>query len=131
TGSLHQAVNVIIINGKGEILMQQRGHSKDIFPGAWTLSVGGHLQPGSTPMETAIRETREELTFDLNPGKLIPLRRIKAERGFVKQYIFRFGSLNPSGLAQKIDRIRESLIAKGSLPRANRATGIIWVVNDH
>lgn len=34
---------------------------KDTFPGLWDVSVGGHVTAGEGSLETAIKETREEL----------------------------------------------------------------------
>jgi 8-oxo-dGTP pyrophosphatase MutT (NUDIX family) len=35
--------------------------SKDVQPGKWDISVGGHLQPGEPPIQGAHRELEEEL----------------------------------------------------------------------
>ena len=50
---------------------------KDSQPGKWDTSVGGHMSPSETPLETAQRETLEELGFA--PSKLT----------FAYQYIWR------------------------------------------
>ena len=58
----------MVINGKGEILLQKRSLSKDVQPGKWDTSVGGHVNMGETYLEAAIRETGEELGIELeNP----------------------------------------------------------------
>ena len=37
---------------------------KDIQPGKWDTSVGGHIGPGETVEEALVRETREELGLE-------------------------------------------------------------------
>ena len=39
TGKFHRAVNVILCNEKGEILLQKRATTKTVAPGKWDLSV--------------------------------------------------------------------------------------------
>lgn len=64
-GLWHKAVHVWIVNAEGKILLQKRSIRMDLFPGAWDLSVGAHLSAGETPIETAMRETKEELGLDV------------------------------------------------------------------
>jgi isopentenyldiphosphate isomerase len=45
--------------------------SKDVAPGRWDTSVGGHLNPGEDPVSAAKREMREELgIFSREPNFL-------------------------------------------------------------
>lgn len=60
-GLLHQAVHVQVLNGNRELYLQKRSVSKDIQPGKWDSSVGGHLMPGESPYDGARRELEEEL----------------------------------------------------------------------
>ncbi len=60
-GLLHRAVHVLVFNSRGELFLQRRGHGKDIDPGLWAVSVGGHVALGETPDEAARRELAEEL----------------------------------------------------------------------
>ena len=41
--------------------MQKRSVTKDVAPGKWDTSVGGHISPGEDLMEAAKREMGEEL----------------------------------------------------------------------
>jgi isopentenyldiphosphate isomerase len=60
-------MNVIIIfNDKGEILLQKRSMTKDLFPGMLGVSVGGHVNKGESYEEAAKRETEEELGVQLD-----------------------------------------------------------------
>jgi isopentenyldiphosphate isomerase len=58
---LHAVVHVMVINDNGEIFLQKRHRSKDIQPGKWDTAVGGHMQPGESPLTAAYREMEEEI----------------------------------------------------------------------
>ncbi|MBN2546299.1 MAG: NUDIX domain-containing protein [Spirochaetes bacterium] len=75
---LHPVVHVHIINSKKMILLQKRALSKEIQPGKWDTSVGGHIQSGETVINAILRESFEETGIKINPDNLI----------FVKKYIF-------------------------------------------
>ena len=58
---LHPVVHLHLFNEKGELFLQKRAMNKDLLPGKWDTSVGGHLRPGESPEEALKRETEEEL----------------------------------------------------------------------
>lgn len=58
---IHRAVHVIVRNGGGALYLQKRSPGKDVQPGRWDSSVGGHLAPGESYEEGAAREMDEEL----------------------------------------------------------------------
>lgn len=58
---MHRVVHVLVFNEKGEILLQKRSKNKDVAPGKWDTSVGGHVSPGEDLISSAIREMNEEL----------------------------------------------------------------------
>jgi len=61
---LHPVVHLHVFNSQGEWLLQKRSMDKDIQPGRWDTSVGGHVDFGET-VETALRrEAREELGIE-------------------------------------------------------------------
>jgi ADP-ribose pyrophosphatase YjhB (NUDIX family) len=57
------AVNVLIVNRRGEVLLQRRPADKE-NGGRWDKSVGGHVGAGEEFDETARRECGEELFDD-------------------------------------------------------------------
>ena len=60
-GWKHRAVHVFVVNGKSEVLLQQRSMLKDVQPGKWGSSAAGHLDSGEGYEEAARREMAEEL----------------------------------------------------------------------
>jgi len=69
-GHWHRAAHVWIVAPDGRILLQRRSLKKDNNPGLWDVSAAGHVSAGETAIETAIRETREELGLALDPAEL-------------------------------------------------------------
>jgi isopentenyl-diphosphate delta-isomerase type 1 len=61
---LHRVVHVLVVNEQGQILLQKRSPLKDIQPGKWDTSVGGHLQPEESYDAAAAREMEEELGIE-------------------------------------------------------------------
>ena len=58
---LHPVVHLHIFNSKGELLLQKRSLNKDIQPGKWDTSVGGHIDYGEDVEAALRREVSEEL----------------------------------------------------------------------
>ena len=58
---IHRVVHVLVFNRKGELLLQKRSRQKDVAPGKWDTSVGGHVAPKEDVLAAAQREMREEL----------------------------------------------------------------------
>ena len=66
-GLLHPVVHLHIIDDKDRIFLQKRSLSKQIQPGKWDTSVGGHIASGEKIEDGLKREAAEELgitTFD-------------------------------------------------------------------
>lgn len=69
---LHPVVHLHLFNTSGELFLQKRALDKDLLPGLWDTSVGGHMNPGESPYEALMRETAEELGItgiSFRPGK--------------------------------------------------------------
>jgi isopentenyldiphosphate isomerase len=58
---IHRVVHVLLFDSGGKLLLQKRSLTKDIAPGKWDTSVGGHVNPGEKIGAAAEREMREEL----------------------------------------------------------------------
>ena len=66
-GYYPMVVMVVIMNSKGEFLMQKRVPSKG---GDWGVT-GGHPKSGETPINGIITEVKEELDLDFSNEKFI------------------------------------------------------------
>jgi hypothetical protein len=71
------AVNVLLLNEQGEVLLQRRPVDKE-NGGRWDKSVGGHVDAGEGFDEAAVREAGEEL-FDDGRSSRVSLARDEAE----------------------------------------------------
>lgn len=58
---IHRVVHVLVFNSGGDLLLQKRSYSKDVAPGRWDTSVGGHVGFGETLIISSKREMEEEL----------------------------------------------------------------------
>jgi len=58
---LHPVVHLHVFNSQGELYLQKRAINKDIQPGKWDTSVGGHVDYGEKIENALLREVREEL----------------------------------------------------------------------
>lgn len=76
-GLPHRDVHVFVTNGT-HLLEQQRSHSKNIMPGVWDISAAGHVSAGEGYLETAVRETEEELGLSFTPERFRALGRLAA-----------------------------------------------------
>lgn len=69
-GLWHKIVVIAIIDKNGRLLMQQRAKDKAKNPLKWDVSSAGHVSSGQTSIESAIRETQEELGIEVNEKEL-------------------------------------------------------------
>jgi isopentenyldiphosphate isomerase len=58
---LHPVVHLHLFNKRGELFLQKRAMTKDLLPGYWDTSVGGHMGIGESTIIALKRETLEEL----------------------------------------------------------------------
>jgi isopentenyldiphosphate isomerase len=61
---LHPVVHLHLFNSAGDLFLQKRANTKDIQPGKWDTSVGGHIGIGETVEKALIREANEELGLE-------------------------------------------------------------------
>ena len=56
----HRAVFVFVFDSKGELYIQERTMTKDVYPGCYDLAAGGAVDEGEEYDEAAARELEEE-----------------------------------------------------------------------
>lgn len=78
-GKYHKEVALILLNDKGEILLQKRSSTKEIEPNKWAWH-GGHVIAGETSKEAIIRETKEELGLTLSKNQIKLLVELKRDK---------------------------------------------------
>lgn len=58
---LHRAFSTHLRDPEGRVLLTRRALHKRTWPGVWTNSACGHLLPGESPQQAALRRVRDEL----------------------------------------------------------------------
>lgn len=65
-GLLHRAISVVVLNSKGELLLQKRAQNKYHSPGLWTNTCCSHPFPGEETKHAAHRRLKEEMGLSAN-----------------------------------------------------------------
>lgn len=58
---IHRASYILVFSDRGELFLQKRTTTKDIYPGRYDIAAGGVVLAGETYEQSAARELREEL----------------------------------------------------------------------
>ena len=69
---LHRVVHVLVFDSLGRLYLQKRADDKDVQPGKWDTSVGGHVDAGEDRETAALRELSEELGIPGNGALTFP-----------------------------------------------------------
>jgi isopentenyldiphosphate isomerase len=106
----HQVAHVWIVNKKKEILLQKRSKDKKQYANVWHISAAGHIAYGEIPINSAARETAEEIGLNVNIRDLIYLgmegvKQITPETGLedkelINTYLFRLNSAKSKFILQ-------------------------------
>jgi isopentenyldiphosphate isomerase len=57
----HRSTYILVFNARGELYVQKRTMSKDVFPGYYDPAVGGVVLAGESYEQGAVRELAEEM----------------------------------------------------------------------
>ena len=60
-GLPHRAAYILVFNRRGELFVQKRTMTKDIYPGYYDIAAGGVVLAGESYDQSAVRELAEEL----------------------------------------------------------------------
>ncbi len=104
---VHAVAHVLVSDRQGRILLQLRSASKDIQPGKWDTSVGGHLLPGEEPETGARREMIEEL--GVIPAELIFIHRFLMQSPQETEWVSTFSTIHEGPFSPdstEIDELR-------------------------
>ncbi len=104
-GLIHRAVHVLVFNDRQQLLLQKRATNKDIQPGKWDTSVGGHIDPGESYRAAAVREMFEELCVQGVP--LTQLYRSKIRNQIESENILTFMAIYSGPIVFAPDEIDE------------------------
>jgi len=69
-GLLHREIHIWFMTPNREIIFQHRAKDKDTYPDLLDATVGGHVEPGMSYEDTAIKEGEEETGVKINLSKL-------------------------------------------------------------
>ena len=83
---LHRAVHVFVRNKAGEIYLQFRSHLKDTHGLKWDSSASGHVDPGESYHDCAVREMWEEIWVEPK-GEIVRIARIDASEATDLEFI--------------------------------------------
>lgn len=86
---IHRVTNIAIFNGKGEVLMQKRSPTKDLYPNLYTLSASGHIAKGEEYETSAVREIGEEIGVSDLPVTFVAKRLVEAASETEMMALFR------------------------------------------
>jgi isopentenyldiphosphate isomerase len=75
-GLLHREIHIWFMTPSREIIFQHRAKDKDTYPDKLDATVGGHVDPGMSYDETALKECKEETGININPSNLKLVRKI-------------------------------------------------------
>ena len=99
----HRVSHVMVFNFNGELFLQKRGLDKDVQPGKWDTSVGGHVDSGETYEVAAIREMEEELGVrDLD---ITFLYKYKHSNDYETEYVSTFSTVWDGEIVTNSDEI--------------------------
>jgi 16S rRNA (adenine1518-N6/adenine1519-N6)-dimethyltransferase len=83
---LHRAVHVFVRNKLGEIYLQFRSYLKDTHGLKWDSSASGHVDPGESYHDCAVREMWEEIWVEPK-GELVRIARMDASEATDLEFI--------------------------------------------
>ncbi len=106
---LHPVVHVHIFNSDKKLLLQKRRMDKDIQPGKWDTSVGGHIQSGEALQDAVAREALEEAGIPIEFPHLVLLDEYMYESNVEKELVHSYAYVYDGAISfqeSEIDEMR-------------------------
>lgn len=116
TTPLHRGFSLFLFNSRGQLLLQQRAHSKKTWPGVWSNSVCGHPAQDEFVESAALRRAQYELGVNLT------LENIKL---FIADYKYRYEFNNV--VEHEICPVLGVIYDGKVVPNAAEVADIAWV----
>ena len=129
----YRAINLFIVNSRGELWIPKRTAHKQLYPLGLDFSCAGHVASGETYEQTLAREVQEELHIDISKHTLTYLGKLTPPEGscFAKNWELRLDetpSYNPDDFISSewvkpedlVKRLDAGEYAKSSLVKAVR-----------
>ena len=85
---IHRVAHVLVFNSSGYLYLQKRADDKDVQPGRWDTSVGGHVDSGEEYAAAAYREMKEEL--GITDTRIEPVHKYLHSNEFESEYVSTF-----------------------------------------
>ena len=121
----------MVYDRRGALLLQKRAAAKDIQPGKWDTSVGGHLAVGESYPSAAVRETREELGLVIGPDDLEPLHEYVGSSEVETEHVRSFRVRSEGPFTAPPEEIEELRFWTPEELRAALGSGVLTPVLEH
>lgn len=90
---LHPVVHIHVFNSDKKLLLQKRRLDKDIQPGKWDTSIGGHVHAGEAVADAVAREALEEAGIQIDVSHLIALHEYVYESDVEKEFVHSYAGV--------------------------------------
>lgn len=90
-----RASNLFLQNDHGELWIPKRTAHKTIAPNGLDFSVGGHVESGSTYLETVLKETEEEINLTLSQQDVKLILEQKPHGYYICQFFLHRTNITP------------------------------------
>ena len=78
-GLLHREIHVWFVTPDGQMIFQHRAKDKDTYPDLLDATVGGHVEPGMSYEETAVKEMEEETGIHCQTSDLHFIKKMRRQ----------------------------------------------------